>query len=316
MTAPARDLRSDTVTLPTAGMRDGHRQADVGDDVYGEDPTICAWSPSRPAMLGKGSRTVRAQRNDGEPDRHPLHTRSGDELICDASGHPYNYEAGGAAMLSGRDPSAAEGERGLLDASRVDATFRWEDPHYLTTTLVIVEDTSNRGGGTQFIPSRYSMSLHAWLRSGSTAHLDGARMWNAWSRAAMMPPPLCARSTPSDVSVQGAGRPRRLCACRTHRTGSTVRDASERHSGAGCVKEASRRSRASTPSRTMSTASPKTTGAPEPLPTRLEALGFPIRPVETNMVYVQVPDGARAAGLLAVRDWQASTVSATRAAPR
>ena len=311
MTRTPIDLRSDTVTLPTPQMREAIARAAVGDDVYGEDPTILRLESLAARMLGKEAGLFVPSGTMANQIAIRLHTRSGDELICDAGGHPYNYEAGGAAMLSGVSIRALPSERGLLDASRVDATFRGSDPHYAPQTLLIVEDTSNRGGGTVHPLSLLDELARVAHDRGAATHLDGARMWNAvvasGDEAARR---VRSFDTVSMCLSKGLGAPvgsvlvgptAMMERARRFRKalGGGMRQggflaaagiyALENHIER--LKDDHRRARA--------------------LGQGLEALGYTIRPVETNMVYVQVPDGARAVAGLLREGVKASTVSST-----
>jgi len=170
------DLRSDTVTQPTPAMRRAIAEAIVGDDVYNEDPTIHRLEAMAAERLGKEAALFVPSGTMANQVAIRVHTRAGDELICHDGGHPYNYEAGAAAMFSGVSIRALPGDRGFLDPDQLAATFRPSDPHYAPQTLVIVEDTSNRGGGTVH-PLALLDRLSEVARSyGAATHLDGARM--------------------------------------------------------------------------------------------------------------------------------------------
>ncbi len=173
------DLRSDTVTRPTAGMRRAIFEAEVGDDVLGDDPTVQRLEATTAERLGKEAALFVPSGTMANQLAIRLHTRPGDEVLMEAGAHPFNYEAGAAAIISGVSIRPLPGRRGLLDPSQVSAALRPIDPHFSPVTLLTVEDTANRGGGVVHpLPLLDALAETAGA-IGAAAHLDGARLWNA-----------------------------------------------------------------------------------------------------------------------------------------
>jgi threonine aldolase len=173
------DLRSDTLTRPTAAMRAAIAAAEVGDDVYGEDPTVNALEARGAALLGKEAALFVPSGTMANQIAIRLHTQPGDEMLCEAGAHPFHYEAGGGAMISGVTTRLLAGVRGVMDPAQVRGAFRPDDPHHAPLTLVTVEDTSNRGGGTVHPLPTLDALAEAAHDGGAAAHLDGARLMNA-----------------------------------------------------------------------------------------------------------------------------------------
>src|SRR5690606_41782292 len=142
------DLRSDTVTKPTAGMRRAMAEAEVGDDVYSEDPTVNRLQARVAEMLGKERALFVPSGTMSNQIAISVHCRPGDELLCEAGCHIYNYEQGGAAQLSGVSTRAVEGRYGVLEPAQLEGLVRSPDAHSARTRLVCIENTHNRGGGT------------------------------------------------------------------------------------------------------------------------------------------------------------------------
>lgn len=173
------DLRSDTVTKPTPGMLRAMLAAEVGDDVYGEDPTVNALEAKVADYLGLEAALFVPSGTMANQIAVRLHCRPGDELLCEATSHVILWEGGGPAALSGVSVHPVAGENGLLDLPAVQRGHRPNDIHSPHTRLVWLENTHNRGGGTvQSLDSIASIS--GWARDQKLAtHLDGARLWNA-----------------------------------------------------------------------------------------------------------------------------------------
>ena len=174
------DLRSDTVTQPSAGMRQAMLDAPVGDDVFGEDESIqalqqrCAELTGHEAALFCPSGTMTNQ------IAIQVHTRPGDEVICDKLSHIYNYEGGGIARNSGASVRLMHGDRGRYGVEEMIANINPADSHYARTSLVAVEDTCNKGGGAVWNVDELARLSEASRVRGLGFHLDGARVWNAW----------------------------------------------------------------------------------------------------------------------------------------
>ena len=174
------DLRSDTVTRPTPGMRAAMSAAPVGDDVFGEDPTVNRLEERVADLLGKEAALYVPSGTMSNQIGVKAHTQPGDELLCDVNCHIYNYEAGGPAVLAGVTCRTLEGDFGILDLSQLEDKIRpAHDTHLVRTRLVCLENTHNRGGG-RIYPLEKIDAISRWARSNGLAmHLDGARLWNA-----------------------------------------------------------------------------------------------------------------------------------------
>lgn len=173
------DLRSDTVTQPTPAMRRAMAEASVGDDVYGEDPTIKLLEKRTAELLGKEAALFVPSGTMANQIAVGVHASPGDELLCESTAHVYVWEAGGIARLSGVTPRTIPGDRGQLSLASLRDKIRPDDDHYAITRLVCLENTHNRGGGTVY-PIEVVAEISAWARGhGLRMHLDGARLWNA-----------------------------------------------------------------------------------------------------------------------------------------
>jgi threonine aldolase len=174
------DLRSDTVTRPTAGMRAAMAEAEVGDDVYGEDPTVNALERRVADLFGKEAGVFTATGSLANQLGLRAHVRPGQELVCDAQAHVVRAELGAAAAISGITTRTWDAPRGLLDPEQVRAFVRPDQgPHLVSTTLIAVENTHNFGGGT-VQPLEVLQAVRALGdETGIAVHLDGARLWNA-----------------------------------------------------------------------------------------------------------------------------------------
>jgi threonine aldolase len=177
---PIIDLRSDTVTRPSAGMRAAMADAAVGDDVFGDDPTVNRLEQRVAELMGKEAALYVPSGTMSNQIAVNIHTQPGDELLCDLNCHIYNYEAGGPAVLSGVTCRTLEGDFGILDLSQLEDKIRNpDDPHLVKTRLICLENTHNRGGG-RIYPLDKIEAISQWAaKSGLMMHLDGARLWNA-----------------------------------------------------------------------------------------------------------------------------------------
>ncbi|MBI2806762.1 MAG: low-specificity L-threonine aldolase [Planctomycetes bacterium] len=174
------DLRSDTVTRPTPAMRAVMNDAPVGDDVFGDDPTVNKLEERVAHLLGKEAALFVPSGTMSNQIAVNIHTHPGDELLCDLNCHIYNYEAGGPAVLSGVTCRTLDGDHGILDLSQLEDQIRNpDDPHLVKTRMVALENTHNRGGG-RIYPIEKIEAISRWARKhGLIMHLDGARLWNA-----------------------------------------------------------------------------------------------------------------------------------------
>ncbi len=173
------DLRSDTVTKPTAGMRQAMASAEVGDDVYGEDPTVNRLETMAATLLGKEAGLFVPTGVMGNQLAIRLHTQPGDEVIVEASAHILRYEGGSASSLSGVQLCPVPGRRGLLSPEAVEAAIRRPDLHTPSTTLLCLEQTHNVGGGSVYPLETMRQLTDVGRRHGLALHLDGARVFNA-----------------------------------------------------------------------------------------------------------------------------------------
>lgn len=177
------DLRSDTVTKPTQGMLDAMINAKVGDDVYKEDPTVNELEERVASMFGKSKALFFPTGSMANQAAIKLHTNPGEQVICDKYAHVYNYEGGGASFNSGVSCKLIDGHRGMFTAAQVKASINPPDfYHSPLTSLVAVENTTNKGGGAcwdfnEILKIRKVCSDH-----NLGYHLDGARLWNAMVR--------------------------------------------------------------------------------------------------------------------------------------
>lgn len=173
------DLRSDTVTKPTAAMREAMSRAEVGDDVYGEDPTVRRLEETAAALLGKEAGLFVTSGTQGNQAAILAHTGRGDEVIVEAEAHIFYYEAGAMAALAGVQPRLVAGKRGQMPLEDIAAAIREPNIHFPTTRVICLENTHNRAGGAA-LPLEYSQSVYRLAKNkGVAVHLDGARLFNA-----------------------------------------------------------------------------------------------------------------------------------------
>jgi len=173
------DLRSDTVTKPTPAMRKAMTDAEVGDDVFGEDPTVNALQEKVARMLGKEASIFVPSGTMANQLAIKSHTQPGDEVIIETTSHPYNFEGGASAALSGIQFNCLQGIRGILEPSQIEEAIRPDDHHFPVTRLVCLENTHNRGGGSIYPIERIAEISRLARSKGLLVHLDGARLWNA-----------------------------------------------------------------------------------------------------------------------------------------
>jgi len=179
MSRPPIDLRSDTVTRPTAAMRRAMAEAMVGDDVYGEDPTVRALEERTADLLGKEAALFTPSGTMANQIAVGVHCRPGDEVFCAETSHLYLWEAGGIARHWGVTARTFPGDAGLLRLSDLVDAVRPDDLHMVRTRLVSLENTHNRGGG-RVHPFDEVKAIAKWARGeGLAMHLDGARLLNA-----------------------------------------------------------------------------------------------------------------------------------------
>ena len=173
------DLRSDTFTKPTAAMLNAMMNAEVGDDVFGEDPAINRLEELAAGMFGKEAALYCPTGTMSNQIAIKCHTLPGDEVICEKSAHVYSYEGGGIAFNSSCQVRTIEGERGRIKAKHVEAAINPDDVHKARTSLVCLENTSNRGGGSCYDFEEIKKIAQVCTEHKLALHLDGARLFNA-----------------------------------------------------------------------------------------------------------------------------------------
>ena len=179
MTTAPIDLRSDTVTRPTPAMRRAMAEAEVGDDVLNEDPTVSRLQEEAAGLLGKEAALFVPSGTMANQIAVGVHARPGDELICGPSAHVYLWEGGGIARLWGVTARTVEPSDGLLGLADLRGKVRPDDGHYARTRMISLENTHNRAGG-RVHPITAVAEIAGWARAHHLAmHLDGARLMNA-----------------------------------------------------------------------------------------------------------------------------------------
>ena len=173
------DLRSDTVTKPTSGMLKAMMKAEVGDDVFIEDPTVTALEDKAAGIFGKEAGIFCPSGTMTNQIAIRLHTRAGGEVICHEEAHVYQYEAGGIAFNSGCSIKLIRGNRGRIEPAQILPAINPDDVHKPRTNLVCLEDTSNRGGGCVYDFDDIREITKICRKQGLPLHLDGARVFNA-----------------------------------------------------------------------------------------------------------------------------------------
>jgi len=184
------DLRSDTVTRPSAGMRRAMLEAELGDDVFGDDPTVNRLQARSAELFGFEAALFFPSGTQSNLAALMSHCQRGEEVILGQEAHSYRYEAGGAAVLGSIQPQAiANREDGTLDLAEVEAAIKPEDPHFARTRLLALENTI----GGRVLPQAYlGEALGLAKRRGLATHLDGARIFNAAVHLRMHVKDLCA----------------------------------------------------------------------------------------------------------------------------
>lgn len=174
------DLRSDTVTKPTKGMLKAMMNAEVGDDVYKEDPSVNALEEKLAKLFGKDEALFFPTGSMANQAAIKLHTQPADQLICDKWAHVYNYEGGGASFNSGVSCKLVDGHRGMITAKQVEENINPPDfYHSPLTTLVCLENTTNKGGGACYDLEEIKKIRKVCNTHNLGLHLDGARLFNA-----------------------------------------------------------------------------------------------------------------------------------------
>ncbi len=193
------DFRSDTVTRPTPAMLDAMMSAGVGDDVFGEDPSVNELESLAAAMFGMEAGLFCPSGTMTNQIAIKCHTQPGDEVIVDADAHVYQYEGGGIAFNAGASVKLLPGNYGRINAQQVRAAINPDDVHRARTSLVCLENTSNRGGGSCYDFTEVSQIRNVCTEHNLALHLDGARLFNAL--VAKKETPLQYGSTFDSISI-------------------------------------------------------------------------------------------------------------------
>ncbi|MDA8207153.1 MAG: aminotransferase class I/II-fold pyridoxal phosphate-dependent enzyme, partial [Thermaerobacter sp.] len=175
----AVDLRSDTVTRPSAAMRRAMAEAEVGDDVYGEDPTVNRLEQTLAELLGKAAGLFVPSGTMANQVAILSHTERGDELFIHRDSHAYYYEGAAATLWSGAMLTLLDGDEGLFSAEALQNAVRPPNIHHPRPRLVAIENTHNRSGGAALPPNRVDPVIEAAHELGLQVHVDGARLFNA-----------------------------------------------------------------------------------------------------------------------------------------
>ena len=202
------DLRSDTVTRPTKGMRRAMLEAPVGDDVFGEDPTVNRLEEYVADLLGKEAALYAPSGTMTNQIGVQVNTSRGEEVLLHEGSHIFVYEAGAPAMLSGVQLRILPGENGILSPETVRAAVRPEDVHFPRSKLICLENTHNTAGGKVFPLEDFAAVAQAARDLGLRVHLDGARLFNAQAATGIPASEWCAHAdTVSVCSSKGLGAP-------------------------------------------------------------------------------------------------------------
>ena len=176
---PPIDLRSDTVTRPSAAMRRAMAEAEVGDDVFLEDPTLNLLQERAAALFAREAALFVPSGSMGNLTCVMAHTRPGQEVVCETNGHIYNYEMGALAALAGVLPRVVNGEDGLLSWGTIGPAIRAKVYYRPQTSLICLENTVNMAGGTVYRTDVVNEICERAHERGIHVHLDGARIFNA-----------------------------------------------------------------------------------------------------------------------------------------
>lgn len=173
------DLRSDTVTKPTKAMLEAMMNAPLGDDVFGEDPTVIELEKKAAALFGKEAGLFCPSGTMTNQIAIKVHTQPGDEVLCDVNSHIYNYEGGGISFNSGVQAKLIQGDRGRITAQQIEQNINGDFDWLTRTTLVSLENTVNRAGGSYYTIDMIKPIQKLCADKKLNFHLDGARIFNA-----------------------------------------------------------------------------------------------------------------------------------------
>jgi threonine aldolase len=173
------DFRSDTFTKPTTEMKEAMFSAEVGDDVFGEDPTVNQLEQQAAELFGMEAGLYCSSGTQTNQVAIAVHTQKGDDVICDQYAHIHYYEGGGIAANSGASTTLLAGDRGRISLDQVKGAVKVDDPHFPNTKMVALENTSNKGGGSIYSWNSIQEIGDFCRKNNLVYHLDGARVFNA-----------------------------------------------------------------------------------------------------------------------------------------
>ncbi|WP_417663191.1 low-specificity L-threonine aldolase [Pseudomonas sp.] len=289
---PIIDLRSDTVTLPTSGMREAMQAAELGDDVYGEDPTVTRLEVYLADKLGFDSGLFVPTGTMSNLLGLMAHCQRGDEYIVGQQAHTYKYEGGGAAVLGSIQPQPIEGEAdGSLDLTKVAAAIKMDDFHFARTRLLALENTMQG----KVLPLEYLAAAREFTHQhGLSLHLDGARLYNAAVKLGVEPREITRHFDSVSVCLsKGLGAPVGSVLCGSEAFIGKARRLRKMVGGgmrqAGLLAAAGLYALEHQVERLA-----QDHANAQALGEGLRALGYSVEPVQTNMVYAQVGEQAGA----------------------
>ena len=289
---PVIDLRSDTVTQPTPGMREAMQAAELGDDVYGEDPTVNCLEQFLAAELGFEAALFVPTGTMSNLLGLMAHCARGDEYIVGQQAHTYKYEGGGAAVLGSIQPQPIEGETdGSLDLAKVEAAIKQDDFHFARTRLLALENTMQG----KVLPQAYLQSARELTtRRGLALHLDGARLYNAAVKLGVPAREITQYFDSVSVCLsKGLGAPIGSVLCGSAELIGRARRL--RKMVGGGMRQAGMLAAAGLYALQNQVARLAEDHAnAERLAAGLRELGYAVEPVQTNMVYAQVGEQAGA----------------------
>ena len=181
------DLRSDTVTRPTPAMRHAMANANVGDDVFGEDPTVIALQEKVASLLGKEKALYVPSGVMGNQLSIKAQTEPGDEIICEQDAHIFNYETAAPSLISSVQVKTIPGIRGVIRADQLTTAIRPKAYYMPRSRMICLENTHNRSGGTIYPLDEIKRIADFARTHEMIMHLDGARLWNAWVATGIHP---------------------------------------------------------------------------------------------------------------------------------
>ncbi|PKR77228.1 low-specificity L-threonine aldolase [Halalkalibacillus sediminis] len=202
------DLRSDTVTKPTQAMRDAGYHAEVGDDVYVEDPTVNMLEKKAAEILGKEDALFVTSGVQGNQIAVLTHCDKGNEIILEEDSHVFYYEGAAISAFAGVQPRTIRGEHGAMDPTEVEAAIRPEDVHLPETGMICVENTHNRSGGAVVPLETMKQTYEVAKKHGIPLHLDGARLFNAVAATGISAKEYAAQTDTVQICLsKGLGAP-------------------------------------------------------------------------------------------------------------